>query len=201
MKPIEMPPKSTDDSKHQFQSAIETSVKAQDLVERALDLKFTISTRELLATLADVRKHVKDILTSRKVSVNHVEVEDLDVYLNNFADEVSSFTNVDLQKYEPSSSSAVSSLPLRIIYPLFGPGIEVECILDSGAQIVIMRHDIWEKLRVPITSSKATNLEAANASMTLTMGLVENLLVKMGPITIYLQVQVVQDAPFEVLLG
>ena len=49
--------------------------------------------------------------------------------------------------------------------------------------------------------SKATNLEAANASTTLTMGLVENLLVKMGPITVYLQVQVVQDAPFEVLLG
>ena len=135
------------------------------------------------------------------MSVNHVEVEDLDAYLNNFSDEVSSFTNVDLQKYEPSSSSAVSSLPLRVIYPLFGPGVEVECILDSGAQIVIMRRDIWEKLRVPITSSKAMNLEAANSSTTLTMGLVENLPVKMGPITVYLQVQVVQDAPFEVLLG
>ena len=44
-------------------------------------------------------------------------------------------------------------------------------------------------------------MESANAGMVKTLGLVENHPVRLGPITVYLQIQVIENAPFEVLLG
>jgi hypothetical protein len=79
--------------------------------------------------------------------------------------------------------------------------VEPECVLDSGAQIVVMRRDIWERLRVPIVKSKAIPMESANAVTKTTLGLIENHPIQLGPITLRLQIQVVEDAPFEVLLG
>ena len=64
-----------------------------------------------------------------------------------------------------------------------------------------MRQDIWEKLRSLITSSKAMSMESANSTTAMTLGLIKNQPVKLGPVTIYLQIQVVDTAPFEVLLG
>jgi hypothetical protein len=54
MKPVDLPPKPMDDSKHRYQAAIESSVKTSDLADQALDTKITISTRELLAASPDV---------------------------------------------------------------------------------------------------------------------------------------------------
>ncbi|KAF9642427.1 hypothetical protein BDM02DRAFT_3063800, partial [Thelephora ganbajun] len=76
-----------------------------------------------------------------------------------------------------------------------------ECILDGGAQVVVMRKDVWECLCTPITANKSIPMESTNSGTTMTLGLVENYPVHLGPITIYLQIQVVEDAPFEVLLG
>jgi hypothetical protein len=44
-------------------------------------------------------------------------------------------------------------------------------------------------------------MESANSGTTLTLGEIENFPVKIGPVTVHLQFQVVPEAPFEVLLG
>ena len=202
MKPINMPPKpAPEEPKYKYQSAIETSIKTSDLVERALDAKVTLSTRELLATSPEIRRHVKDLVASKKVSANLVEEEQVDSYLNTCFEEEQASSFYDAERYNPQSPSAVPSLPLRVIFPTFANGVEPECILDGGAQVVVMRRDVWEKLRSPITSSKAMSMESANSTRAMTLGLIENQPVKLGPVTIYLQIQVVDNAPFEVLLG
>lgn len=202
MRPVAFPPKPpADDAKFRYQAAIETSVNASDLADRALDAKITLSTRELLAASPDVRRHVKDIVTSRKVAANIVEVDEVDTYLATCFDSEPQAVYLDLYKYDSTSSLAPPSLPLRVIYPTFAPGIAPECILDGGAQVVVMRKDVWERLRVPIVADKGMPMESANATTTMTLGLIENHPVKLGPITIYLQIQVVEKAPFEVLLG
>ena len=205
MRPINLPAKPTaDDSKHRYQASIENDVNPSDVANRALDTKVTISTRELLAVSPDVRRHVKDIVTTKKVSANLLEVTDSDVPSSlsgvSLPDSHSPAVYVDLVKYGKGLAAA-TALPLRVIYPNFGRGVEPECILDGGAQVVVMRSDIWERLRVPISQSMATSMESANASRTMTRGLVENHPVQLGPITVRLQIQVVDGAPFEVLLG
>jgi len=211
MRPVTFPTKPpADDPKYRYKTAVETNVKATDIADRALDAQITISARELLATSPDVRRHVKDVITSKKVSANSVEIDEVDTFLTscfNFDDDelendsepVSTY--LDLAKYDLSRATAAASLPLRVIYPSFGDGIEPECILDGGAQVIVMRRDIWEQLHVPIVASKAMPMESANASTSMTLGLIENHPVQLGPITFYLQIQVVENAPFEVLLG
>ena len=64
-----------------------------------------------------------------------------------------------------------------------------------------MRHDIWEKLNYPLITNKAMHMESANSSRYQTMGMIENIPVTLGSVTVHLQIQVVNEAPFEVLLG
>ena len=99
------------------------------------------------------------------------------------------------------STMAVPILPLRVIYPTFAPGVQPECILDSGSQIVVMRRDIWERLRTPLDARKLMPMQSANSGKTMTIGVMEDFPVQFGPVTVRLHIQVIEDAPFEVLLG
>jgi hypothetical protein len=208
MKPLDLAPKPADESKQRYRSNVESSVDTTSVTERALNSTITLSTRELLAVSADVRKHVKDMITSKKVAVNVVETSPVDAYLTSTSKEASeAFLTLEPGEYNrmmgknSKPSKALPTLPLRVIYPTFGDDVQAECILDSGSQIVVMRRDIWQRLDIPISSDKSTSLEAANSGTAQTLGLVENVPVKLGPVVVYLQAQVVSNAPFEVLLG
>ena len=205
MKPIAVVPKpSTEDAKYRYQSAIEASVKSSDVVDKLLDTQVTVSTRELLSVSPDIRKHVKDLVASKKVAANSVVKETVESYLSScFDDDDSSLSTFFEQAAVPPSAEV--SLPLRVIYPNFavgsGPEVRPECILDGGAQIVVMRRDIWEKLDCPLTSSKVMTMESANSGSTTTLGVLEDHPIRLGSMTVHLQVQIVKNAPFEVLLG
>lgn len=107
---------------------------------------------------------------------------------------------LNLEKYDPQLLTP-ASLPLRVIFPTFALGVQPECILDGGAQVVVTRKDIWQKLRALAYLDCAISIQSTNSQTTTTFGLVPDHPVQLGPITIYLQIQVVEEAPFEVLLG
>ena len=81
----------------------------------------------------------------------------------------------------------------------------VECTLDSGAQLIAMRRAIWTDLsrypQFPLKPTKTYNMVAADHSRSSTLGTLENVLLKFGDVELYIQVQVVEDAPFDILLG
>ena len=206
MKLISMPQKPpADDTKFRYQAAIENTVKASDLADRALDATITVSARELFTASVEARRHARDLFASKKVAVSFAEDDQAESYLSMYSDSGRDTPSayLDIVKYEPSSTSslAAATLPLRVIFPTFVQGVEPECILDGGAQMIVMCRDIWEQLRSPITASKSISMESTNSGTTMTLGLIENQPVKLSPITVYLQIQVVEDAPFEVLLG
>ena len=199
IKPVDFPAKPPqEEPKYHYKAPVEASVKTREIVDRALDATITVSTRELLATSPEARRQFKDIVGNKKVSANVAEMEAVDTFLTSFTSSYS--LDDDLRKYRENASAA-HSLPLRVIYPTFAPGFMPECILDGGAQVVIVRRDVWERLHVPLSTDKRMKMESANAGTTLTIGVVENHPVMLGPVTVYLQLQVVEDAPFEVLLG
>lgn len=88
----------------------------------------------------------------------------------------------DLIKYD-NNSLATPFLPLHIIFPIFAPGVEPECILNGGAQVVVMWKDIWEQLRAPTVENKAIPMESVNTTTMKTLGLIENHPVQLGQIT------------------
>ena len=195
IKSVEYPFKpSSDDPKYLVRASIEDPNTTKDIANRALDATLELSTRELLASSSEVRKYFKEAVSSKKVSANVVEEED------SIAAYLSAFSASDFER-DDDIPTAAASLPLRVIHPEFAPGFHPESILDSGAQACIIRSDVWERLNVPLSTDKVMKMEAANSETTFTIGVVEDYPIRLGKVVIKLQLQVVKDAPFQVLLG
>jgi hypothetical protein len=65
----------------------------------------------------------------------------------------------------------------------------------------MMRKDIWAATGLPLYVEKAISITAANATTTRTLGGLRDVLFNIGGMEIFLQVQVIDKAPWEVLLG
>ena len=96
---------------------------------------------------------------------------------------------------------AAESLALRTVYPLINGVGEVESLLDAGSQIVSMSREVATALQVTWDPDIVVHMESANKSLEKTLGLAKNVPFVFGPITVYLQVHVIEKAAYKVLLG
>jgi hypothetical protein len=96
---------------------------------------------------------------------------------------------------------AAESLALRTVYPLINGVGEVESLLDPGSQIVSMSREVAAALQVTWDPDIVVHMESANKSLERTLGLAKNVPFVFGPITVYLQVHVIEKVAYKVLLG
>ncbi|KAL4252759.1 hypothetical protein AB1N83_014288 [Pleurotus pulmonarius] len=186
---------------YRVQSNIENPKVASDVLERALDATLTITQRELLAISYDARKGLRDLISSKRVSA---ETSFASVNMASCYGDDDEVVEVLLSTARDPKKECVVASPtqsLRIIRPIFNDQYEVECILDTGSQIIAMRRDVFDSLGLMIDIDKFITMESANLSSNQTIGLAHNVKITLGPIDLYLQVQIVNDAPYEVLMG
>ncbi|KAJ8594374.1 hypothetical protein M405DRAFT_691570, partial [Rhizopogon salebrosus TDB-379] len=69
-------------------------------------------------------------------------------------------------------------------------------VLDQGAEIIVMRKDIWQNLGVPLRSDHLMTMESANTNKDAMLGVIKNLGFDFGAGEIRLQVQVIERANF-----
>jgi Aspartyl protease len=118
------------------------------------------------------------MIMSRRVNANAVlvdpptPIQSVDSFLNQYRDQY----------------VTEHSLPLRVVFPEFENGVHLECILDGGAQVIVMRKDIWEHLDLPLLTEKIMIMESANNTHNHTLGVVQNVKMTFGPITLMLQI-------------
>jgi hypothetical protein len=96
---------------------------------------------------------------------------------------------------------ARESQGLRAVYPLINGVGEVESLLDGGSQIVSMAKDVAEDLEVSWDPDITVHMQSANRSLEQTLGLAKNVPFLFGNITVYLQVHVMEEPAYKVLLG
>ena len=96
---------------------------------------------------------------------------------------------------------AAESLALRTVYPLINGVGEVESLLDGGSQIVSMSRAVATALQVTWDPDITVHMESANKTLEKTLGLAKNVPFVFGPITVYLQVHVIEKVSYKVLLG
>jgi hypothetical protein len=180
---------------YRYQSPIEDPAIAKTVVNRALDIPISISQRELFAISSDVRRHIKDLTTSRKVvnDNNAVEVMQNDIIRG----PTRICENCDEQV--PLTVSR-DSVPLRAIFPTINDKHTFECVPDTGSMVVSMRRNVWELIGIGLDDHRIT-MQSANRSHTETLGRLVNLKFTFGTIDVWLQVQVVEEAAYEILLG
>ena len=96
---------------------------------------------------------------------------------------------------------AKESQGLRSIYPTINGVEEVESVVDGGSQIISMALDVAMTLGVSWDPGYTINLQSANKGVDQTLGLTRNVPFLFGEATVYLQVHIVRDPAYKVLLG
>ncbi|KAF9441805.1 hypothetical protein P691DRAFT_612289, partial [Macrolepiota fuliginosa MF-IS2] len=182
---------------YRFSTPIEDTTTVQNVIQRGLDTTFPISVREFLAASPDTRKLVKDQVTTQRIPTANMST--LEESTPEEAGPFSTFLN---QQPMPGSLVVASSVEdLRTIPLVLNKQVMVDAILDEGSQISAIRQDVWQKLGLPLMSKETMVMESANAMREAMLGLLRDLPVCIRRNTFYLQVQVVDNASYEMLLG
>lgn len=198
----EMVKTAAQDMQYKYVTPVEDIRTTARVAQLCLDSEVKLTTKEVFAISPDVRRIIKEQLATKKVAVqgphrltNLIEIED-------DADEKEAVSTLvaALKEREDSIIVANHSEDLRAIDLTIG-GVTVEALLDDGSQIIGMREDIWKKIGSPVRSDHTMVMESANKSTNSTIGLLHDVKATIGGYDFYLQIQVVEDAPYEILLG
>ncbi len=96
---------------------------------------------------------------------------------------------------------ASESEPLRAIYSVINRTEQEECLLDNGSQIVSMAKEVAVELGLTWNLKIRINMESASGHVDRTLGLAKNVAFRMGHLNTVLQVHILEDPPYRVLLG
>ena len=96
---------------------------------------------------------------------------------------------------------AKESHALRSIYALIDNKEQIECVLDGGSQIIAMSEEVCHALGLAYDPTVKISLQSANSTYDLSLGISRNVAFQVSDMTIYLQVHVVRDAAYDILLG
>jgi len=96
---------------------------------------------------------------------------------------------------------AKESSALRSILPLVDNHLKVEAILDPGCQIVAMSEDVCHELALPYDPTIVLHMQSANGTVDPSLGLARNVPFLVGDLTLYMQVHVIRNPAYDILLG
>jgi hypothetical protein len=96
---------------------------------------------------------------------------------------------------------AADNVPLRAVYSVINKTGQEECVLDDGSQIVSMGKPVAVGLGLTWNPNICITMESASGHYDKTLGLARNVLFRMGHLNIYLQVHILENPPYRVLLG
>jgi hypothetical protein len=91
--------------------------------------------------------------------------------------------------------------PLRCIRAVTIGGHVLTCVLDQGAEVVVMPKEVWRSLGVGLRTDHTLNMESVNMTKDVMLGVVENVPLNFGAGPMFFQVQVTERVNFEILLG
>jgi len=96
---------------------------------------------------------------------------------------------------------AKRSEALRAIYGTINRVGQEECLLDDGSMIVSMAKEAAIELGLTWDPSVRINMESASNHVEKTLGLARNVCLAVGGLNLYLQVHILENPPYRVLLG
>jgi hypothetical protein len=180
-----------------------------------LGVTVPVPLKELLALSPDLRKHMKEAVTGKRVWGNLLtqadpETPDARAGASAHCFELEGRDPEGIaREYGPKLTYSDDgrivgnhSIPLRYIEAtIVGTGRVVRCVLDTGSEVIAMPKALWETLGLVARPEYLMHMQSVNESSDSTIGVIENLGLDLGVGELYLQVQVIPKAPFHILLG
>ncbi|EIW51292.1 uncharacterized protein TRAVEDRAFT_137632 [Trametes versicolor FP-101664 SS1] len=186
---------------------------------------FTLTTEELLSVAPEVRAKYREAITPKRIpteavrSVNYVASNEDDEE-EDYAAQVSCRGEplqpggvilpdpyeVYLRRLAPGNDPrelrvAKESHALRSVVGLVDNKEWVEAIIDPGSQIVAMSEHVCNALALPYDPTIQLFMQSANGDVDRSLGLVRNVPFCVADIVLYLQVHVIRNAAYDILLG
>ena len=93
------------------------------------------------------------------------------------------------------------SAPLQVVFPVINQNEAMESVLDSGSQIVSMSLKAAKQQGIVWDPGIRIFMESANKTMEESLGLARNVQFRWGALTVYLQVHIIKNPAYQVLLG
>ncbi|KAJ4463398.1 hypothetical protein C8R41DRAFT_722034, partial [Lentinula lateritia] len=172
---------------------------------------------DLLAIAPEYRKKVKDAITSRRIGVDGVLLDDMKVLepvlmidldpakeLNSVPvsqeDLVNFFTDFGDAREGDGFYVAKESHSIRAVNATIG-GRPAHCILDGGCSIVVMSDAACNAFGFAFDPEKRINLQSANRNTDWSLGLAKDVPFRFGDVIAFLQVQVVDSPAYDFILG
>ncbi|KAG5640120.1 hypothetical protein DXG03_001031, partial [Asterophora parasitica] len=78
---------------------------------------------------------------------------------------------------------------------------QVKCIMDSGCQIIAMSEEVCHDLHICYNPTVILHMQSANGTVDPSLGLAQNVPCTIGDITLYLQIHVIWNPAYDILLG
>lgn len=134
----------------------------------------------------------EDHMLDPKVKAGHIIVPDPYLqYLNSLGED-----EVPRQVFVASESAS-----LRCIFPLANGRGHIEAVIDSGSQIVSMSLVEAENLDIGWDPDVQIYMQSASGALKKSAGLARNVPFVFGEITVYLQVHIIDQPAYKLLLG
>jgi hypothetical protein len=102
---------------------------------------------------------------------------------------------------DPDAMVAIESSTLCAILLIVDGQDKVEAILDLGCQIVAMSEEVCNALALHYDPTIRLNMMSANGGIDQSLGLARNVPFLIGNITLYLQIHVLRNPTYNILLG
>jgi len=96
---------------------------------------------------------------------------------------------------------AKESSVLRSILSLVNNHLKFEAILDPGCQIVAMSEDVCHELALLYNPTIVLHMQSANGTVDPSLGLARNVPFLVGDLRLYMQVHVIRNPAYDILLG
>jgi hypothetical protein len=177
-----------------YAAPIEDKAISTALYNCMLDAQFTVTGHEILATAPEVCRSMKDATTTCKVPTTANTAK---AYVDT---NTRSANQVQLCCHKVHcnllESHALRAITLKI------EGLhEVECILDSGSQIVSISEAVWQTLNRKLNPLWKITMQSANGSRDESLGLIENLEFEIGGMKLFVQAHIIRNPAYDVLLS
>ncbi|KAL5514796.1 hypothetical protein ACEPAG_2112 [Sanghuangporus baumii] len=185
------------DQKPQYRTTVPAydDAAVSNVFGKILDSEVTLPIRSLLAASPDIRRKCKEFVTGKRELIKENPDHGMAMYASNpRPTSPAPYGAEDISVTPPN-------IPLREIEVWLDDKIEVKALLDSGSTFVAMPKDVWKDLGSPTIMSQAITVETANRQISQSAGLIPQVRLTIGSFSIVLQVQVVEQAPFQLLLG
>ncbi|KAF8219639.1 hypothetical protein L208DRAFT_1062899, partial [Tricholoma matsutake] len=163
----------------------------------------TLTSEELLSLSPEVRTKWREQVTLKRVpqsgnNAMNMFSPDTIIVPDLYETYISSLQPGEI--HQPFVIAKETSLIRSVIMDVHGNN-QVESIVNPGSSIISMAEDVCHKLGLAYNSSIRLLMQSANGTVDETLSLACNVPCDLGGITLYMQIHIIWDPAYNILLG